>query len=333
MNRRVLLSGCRILIALAAAIGLLAAGAEAGQPIVMKYGTTVAPDHPNNLAALKFAELMNQRSQGKVKVEVFPAAQLGNEKELIENAMVGSINLFQVSPGALSLFQSELGILDCPYIFRDFDHMMKSVKGEIGKELSAKIEKSRGVRVLTLGYYYGARHLTTKAKAIKEPGDLKGMLIRGPDQPVYLEAIRAMGATPTPVAFSDLYMALRQGVVDGQENPIPTIYSYKYYEAQKFIMLTGHMIRTIAVGTNAKWYDGLPADVKQLFTAALAESESFNNDLVHKQEKELLEKLKGLGMTVVQPNIEAFRTAAKDVAKKFEEKWGKGLYERIVAVK
>ena len=311
----------------------LAASTNAGTPIVVKYATTVAPDHPNNLAALKFAEIVNRDSKGQVKVEVFPAAQLGNEKELIENTMIGSINLFQVGPGALSLFQSEFGIFDCPYIFRDFDHMMKTAKGDVGKELSAKIEKSRGVRVLSLGFYYGARHLTTKNKAVKEPADLKGMLIRGPDQPIYLEAIRAMGATPTPVAFSDLYMALRQGVVDGQENPIPTIYSYKYYEAQKFLMLTGHMIRTIAVGANAKWFDGLPEDVKALFARAMAESEKFNNDLVHQQEKELLEKLKGLGMTVVQPNVEAFRVAAKDIPKKFEDKWGKGLYERIVAVK
>jgi len=307
--------------------------ASAGAPLSVKYATTVAPDHPNNLAALRFAETVNRESRGQVKVEVFPAAQLGNEKELIENTMLGSISMFQVSPGALSLFQSDLGIFDCPYIFRDFDHMMKSVTGEIGKELSAKLEKSRGVRVLSHGFYYGARHLTTKNKAIKEPADLKGMLIRGPDQPIYLEAIRAMGATPTPVAFSDLYMALRQGVVDGQENPIPTIYSYKYYEAQKFLMLTGHMIRTISVGTNAKWFDALPGDVKQLFLRALADSEKFNNDLVHQQEKELLEKLKGLGMTVVQPNVEAFRTAAKGIPKKFEDKWGKGLYERIVAVK
>lgn len=322
----------RCLIAVLVVLGV-ATPAMAGAPISVKYATTVAPDHPNNLAALRFAEIVNRESKGQVKVEVFPAAQLGNEKELVENAMVGSINLFQVGPGALSLFQSEFGIMDCPYIFRDFDHMMKTAKGAIGQELSAKIEKSRGIRVLSLGFYYGARHLTTRNKAIKEPADLKGMLIRGPDQPIYLEAIRAMGATPTPVAFSDLYMALRQGVVDGQENPIPTIYSYKYYEAQKFLMLTGHMIRTIAVGANAKWYDGLPADVKQLFVRAMAESEKFNNDLVHRQETELLEKLKGLGMTVVQPNVEAFRSAAKDVPKKFEDKWGKGLYERIVAVK
>lgn len=330
MMRRVSMGWC--VVAAVLLLGLIAP-AGAGAPITVKYATTVAPDHPNNLAALKFAEIVDRESKGQVKVEVFPAAQLGNEKELIENAMIGSINMFQVGPGALSLFQSEFGIFDCPYIFRDFDHMMKTAKGDIAKDLSAKIEKSRGVRVLSLGFYYGARHLTTRNKAIKEPADLKGMLIRGPDQPIYLEAIRAMGATPTPVAFSDLYMALRQGVVDGQENPIPTIYSYKYYEAQKFIMLTGHMIRTIAVGANAKWFDGLPGDVKALFATAMAESEKFNNDLVHQQEKELLEKLKGLGMTVVQPNVEAFRTAAKDIPRKFEDKWGKGLYERIVAVK
>jgi len=159
------------------------------------------------------------------------------------------------------------------------------------------------------------------------------MLIRAPDQPVYLEAVRAMGATPTPVAFSDLYMALKQGVVDGQENPIPTIYTYKYYEAQKFIMLTGHMLRVNVVGASASWYNALPADLKKLVGDALKEAIKYNNDLTLQQEKEMLEDLKKNGMTVVEPDVAAFREAAKDIPKKFEDKWGKDTAARLAAVK
>ena len=309
-------------------IGLNAQAAD----IIIKFADTVAPDHPNHLAAVKFAEIVAQKTNGRVRVDTFPAAQLGNEKELIEGTMLGSVDMFQASPGALSLFQAEFGILDCPYIFRDLDHVYKTVRGPIGAELSQKIAKSRGIKLLAMDWYYGARHLTTRDKAIKVPADLKGMLIRAPEQPVYLEAVRAMGATPTPVDFSDLYMALKQGTVDGQENPIPTIYTYKFYEAQKFIMLTGHMIRIITVGTNASWFNKLPKDIQTAIEEALVEAGAFNNDLVKQQEKGLIGNLKEKGMTVIEPDVEAFRKASQSVHLKFEDKWGKGLYEKIVAV-
>ena len=306
-------------------------GAQAAD-IIIKFADTVAPDHPNHLSAIKFAEIMAKKTNGRVRVDTFPAAQLGNEKELIEGTMLGAVDMFQASPGALSLFQQEFGILDCPYIFRDLDHVYKTVRGPIGAELSGKIAKTRGIKVLALDWYYGARHLTTKDKAIYKPADLKGMLIRAPEQPVYLEAIRAMGATPTPVDFSDLYMALRQGTVDGQENPIPTIYTYKFYEAQKYLMLTGHMIRIITVGTNASWFNKLPKDIQTAIEEALAEAGAYNNDLVQKLEKDLIVNLKEEGMTVIEPDVAAFRKASESVHLKFEDKWGKGLYEKIVAV-
>jgi len=210
---------------------------------------------------------------------------------------------------------------------------MKAAKSDVVKEMGAKLEKNRGVKLLTAEIYYGARHLTTKNKPIKSPADLKGMLIRAPDQPVYLAAVRAMGATPTPVAFSDLYMALKQGVVDGQENPIPTIYTYKYYEAQKYLMLTGHMLRVNVIGADAAWYNKLSPDLKGVIGKATDEAVKLNNELTLKQEKDMLDELKKLGMEVVQPNVEAFREAAKEVPPKFEDKWGKGTFDRLKAVK
>jgi tripartite ATP-independent transporter DctP family solute receptor len=210
---------------------------------------------------------------------------------------------------------------------------MKAANSDVIKEISDKLDKNRGVKILAADMYYGARHLTTRNKAIRTPADLKGMLIRAPDQPVYLEAVRAMGATPTPVAFSDLYMALKQGVVDGQENHIPTIYTYKYYEAQKYLMLTGHMLRVNLVGVSSSWYNSLPNDLKDLINKSLKEAVKYNNELTLKQENDMLEELKKLGMIVVQPDVEAFREAAKGVPKIFEKDWGKGTAERLAAIK
>ena len=327
MHRKALILTLAIMTVVAFGVSVQAA------EIVIKFADVVAPDHPNHLSAIKFAEIMAKKTNGRVRVDTFPAAQLGNEKELIEGTMLGSVDMFQASPGALSLFQPEFGILDCPYIFRDLDHVYKTVRGPIGAEMADKIAKSRGIKLLAMDWYYGARHLTTRDKAIQKPADLKGMLIRAPEQPVYLEAVRAMGATPTPVDFSDLYMALKQGTVDGQENPIPTIYTYKFYEAQKYIMLTGHMIRIITVGTNASWFNKLPKEIQVAIEEALAEAGAYNNDLVQRQEKELIGNLQNEGMTVVEPDVEAFRKASEGVHLKFEDKWGKGLYEKIAAVK
>ncbi|HOV38303.1 MAG TPA: TRAP transporter substrate-binding protein [Spirochaetales bacterium] len=300
---------------------------------VIKFSTPVAPDHANTLAANKFAEMVNQGSGGRLKVEVFPANQLGNVKDVIEYLMTGSVHMYIGGTSETSLFQPEWGVMDCPYLFRDFDHLIKAANSDVIKEISDKLDKNRGVKILAADMYYGARHLTTRNKAVRTPADLKGMLIRAPDQPVYLEAVRAMGATPTPVAFSDLYMALKQGVVDGQENPIPTIYTYKYYEAQKYLMLTGHMLRVNLVGVSSSWYNSLPDDLKDLINKSLKEAVKYNNELTLKQENDMLEELKKLGMIVVQPDVEAFREAAKGVPKIFEKDWGKGTAERLAAIK
>lgn len=325
-----------ILLALSLTVGVFAGGSKESGAVkeqVIKFSSPVAPDHANTLAANKFAEDVAKGSKGLLKVEVFPANQLGNVKDVIEYLMTGSVHMYIGGTSETSLFQSEWGVMDCPYLFRDFDHLMKAANSDVIKEISDKLEKNRGVKILRADMYYGARHLTTRTKPIKSPADLKGMLIRAPDQPVYLEAVRAMGATPTPVAFSDLYMALKQGVVDGQENPIPTIYTYKYYEAQKYIMLTGHMLRVNVIGAASAWYNGLSSDLKNVINTALKDAVKYNNDLTLKQENDMLAELKKLGMEVVQPDVAAFREAAKGIPKIFEKDWGAGTADRLAAVK
>ena len=300
---------------------------------VIKFSTSGAPDHPNTIALMKFVETVNKQAPGRLKIELFPANQLGNGKEVIENVMTGSIHMFLTGTSETSLFQTEFSIMDAPYLFRDYDHLMKAARSDAMKEIFQKIEKNRGIKINTMEIYYGARHLTTRNTPIKSPADLKGMLIRAPGQPIYLDTVRAMGATPTPVAFSDLYMALKQGVVDGQENPIPTIYAYKYYEAQKYLMLTGHMLRVNVVGCNAAWYNSLSDDLKQIMEKAMAETVKLNSELTLKEEKDMLVELKKLGMIVIEPDVPAFRAAMKDIPSKWEDKWGKGLYEKLANIK
>ena len=336
MNRRTTF----VTIALMAVVTLVAfagggreaAPATAAQPQTVVFSSPVAPNHPNTLAANRFAELVNAGSGGRLRVEVYPANQLGDVIQVIENVMDGSVHMYIGGTSETSMYQPQFAVFDAPYLFRDCDHLMKASSSPVAAEMSALMERNHGVKILSAQLYYGTRHLTTLTKPIMRPADLAGMLIRAPDQPNYLEAVRAMGATPTPVAFSELYMALRQGVVDGQENPIPTIYTYKYYEAQNYIMLTGHMRRVNVIGANAAWYNGLPADLRQLIDRSLTEAVGLNNELTLKEEVDMLESLKKEGMTVVEPDVEAFRQAAQYIPGVFAAQWG-DFYQRLAAIR
>ena len=301
--------------------------------IKINFGHPLPPNHPNHLAAEKFAKLAMENSNGRIKVDIYPANQLGNAKQLCEGVMLGSIKMALTSPARVGLFQPEFSILECPYLFRDIQHLKNTLRGEIGKELAEKIEKNRGFKMMAMDWLYGTRHVTTKGKQIKKPEDLKGLLIRTPELPIYVETVRAMGATPAPVNFADLYMALKQGLVDGQENPVATIYTYKFYEAQKYLKLTSHMIRNVIVFTNAGWYNNLPEDIRTILENAMMEATKYNNHLIVNEETDYTEKLKAEGMEIVDSDVDAFRKACSQVHKKFEKDWGKGLFERIQAVK
>lgn len=307
------------------------AGEGTAREQVVSLSTPVAPDHPNTIAANRFAEIVNNESGGRLRVEVYPANQLGDVIQVIENVMDGSVHMYIGGTSETSMYQPEFAVFDAPYLFRDYDHLMKASGSAVVDEMSDLLEANHGVKILSAQLYYGTRHLTTRNTPINEPADLAGMLIRAPDQPIYLEAVRAMGATPTPVAFSDLYMALRQGVVDGQENPIPTIYTYNYHEAQGYIMLTGHMRRVNVIGANAAWYNGLPSDLQDLIDRAWDEAVALNNELTLQEEVDMLDSLKELGMTVVEPNVEAFREAAEYIPSVFADEWG-DFFQRLTEI-
>lgn len=330
MKPRVILWGVLVLVL----IGLMRVGsAGAEQPIVIKLGNVQPADMPVNIGLRKFADLVAEKTKNQIQVQVFPASQLGTEQEILEGVQLGTIHMFEGSTGAVGRFLPELEAFAAPYIWRDTDHMLKVVRGSIGGGLADRLVKAKGMRILDLGWLFGNRHLTTKARAVHRPEDLRGMKIRVQPVGIYLDTIRAMGANPTPMEWKEVYLGLQSGVIDGQENPPSVIYSAKLFEVQKFVMLTGHITQNQAIVINDKFYQGLsPALQKALLEAAI-EAGNFQNDLVVKQEKVDLDRLKEKGMTVVRPDVKAFREATKDVYKKFAEKWEPRFYERIQAVK
>jgi tripartite ATP-independent transporter DctP family solute receptor len=315
-------------------IGLTYSGpAGAQQPIVIKLGNVQAPADIVQTGLKKFADLVAERTKNQIQVQIFPASQLGTEQELLEGVQLGTIHMFEGSTGSVGRFLPDLEAFAAPYIWRDLDHMLKVVRGPIGQELAERLVKAKGMRVLEFGWLFGNRYLTTKSKAIYKPEDLKGMKIRVQPTAIYLETIKAMGANPTTMDFKEVYLGLQSGVIDGQENPPFVIYNNKFFEVQKFVMLTAHITQNQAVVINEKFYQGLSPAFQKILTDAAIEAGNFQNDLVLKSEKADLDRLQEKGMTIVQPDVKAFREATKDVWKKVSEKWEPRLYERIQDVK
>ena len=316
------------------AVGLAGPGsAGAQQPIVIKLGNVQATADIVQTGLKKFADLVAERTKGQIQVQIFPASQLGTEQELLEGVQLGTIHMFEGSTGSVGRFLPDLEAFAAPYIWRDPDHMLKVARGPVGQGLAERLVKAKGMRVLDFGWLFGNRYLTTKSKPIQKPEDLKGMKIRVQPTAIYLETIKAMGANPTTMDFKEVYLGLQSGVIDGQENPPFVIFNNKLFEVQKFVMLTGHITQNQAVVINDKFYQGLSPEFRKILTEAAYEAGNFQNDLILKSEKEYLDKLKEKGMTIVQPDVKAFREATKDVWKKVSEKWEPGLYEKIQAVK
>jgi TRAP-type transport system periplasmic protein len=318
---------------LAVGMFLLASPAPAQQPIVIKLGNVQEVGQTVQVGLKKFADLVAERTKNQIQVQIFPASQLGTEQEILEGVQLGTVHMFEGSTGSVGRFLPELEAFAAPYVWRDVDHMIKTVRGPLGTGLADRLVKSKGMQILDLGWLFGNRYLTTKSKAVYKPEDLKGMKIRVQPTAIYLETIRAMGANPTPMDWKEVYMGLQTGVIDGQENPPVVLYNAKLYEVQKYVMLTGHIMQNQAVVINDKFYQGLSSEFRKVMREAAIEAANFQNDLVLKQEKEDLDRLKEKGMTIVQPDVKAFREATKDVYKKFAEKWEPRFYERIQEVK
>lgn len=331
-SRRELLKGSVALAALAGAGS--AQAATSFKKMTIKLGHLNTIDHPVNLGAVKFKEVLESKTGGAVKVEIFPAGQLApNENELIQGVRLGTTTMGLTSAGGLGVFVPDYQVMAVPYIWRDMEHIKKVTRGDLGASLSDQAVQKLGVRVLDGARLYGDRLLTTKNKVIKIPDDLKGMKIRVPEVPIYLETIRAMGASPVAVATAEIYTALATGVADGQENPATSIYTWKLYEVQKYLMLTGHITQNNLIIINEGFWKGLEPALQTVLRAAVWESGDHETAMAVTLNKEALTNLKAKGMEIHEVDLDAFKKATAVVPGKFADKWSPGLADKIRAVK
>jgi len=293
---------------------------------------TSAPDHPYTLGMVRYADLVKERTKGRVAIQIHHSRQLGDERQVVEGLQLGTIHLTVSSTGPLGGFVPEINVVDLPFLFRDADHAYKVLDGEIGRDLLTKFD---AVGIKGLAYWEnGFRHITTSKKPIREPGDMKGLKIRVMENKVHQAAFRQLGADATPMAWGEVFTSLQQGLLDAQENPIPIIYTFKLNEVQKYVSLTGHVYSPAPLLMSKKTWDRMPADIQKVMADTALEVARYQRDLIHEQEQKQVGELRAKGMTVIEhPDRAAFREAMKPVFEQFQGQFGKDLVQRIVNTK
>jgi len=297
--------------------------------IQMKSADVMAAESAYGQGMEMFADLLREDTNGEIDIKHFPAGQLGKDLDIVEGVKLGSIDI-----GIVGAAQNKVtDALSIPFLFEDAEHMNKVLRGDIGKKLREKYEEQTGIKLIGFAYF-APRVLTTKGVEVKTPADLKGLKIRVPEVPIMVDTWKTLGASPTPIAFTELFSALQTGVVQAQENPYEIILQNSFYEVQDTLIETFHSIPARYLIMNKKRYDSLTPEQQELIeknwlkAADFIEKTYLENDAKYKQE--LLAK----GMKFIQPDIEAFREATKDVWKKYApEAWGEGVYEEIQALR
>src|SRR5690349_11953472 len=326
MKRRALLAA-----AVAAAFAFSALPSAAQQPIVIKFSHVVATDTPKGKGAEYFKKLAEERTKGKVKVEVYANSTLYKDKEEVEALQLGSVQILAPSVAKFGpLGVREFEVFDLPYMFDNFDELHKVTNGPVGQALFKKLE-SKGIT--GLAYWDNGFKEMSANKPIRVPADYKGLKMRIQSSKVLGDQMKALGAIPQVMAFSEVYQALQTGVVDGTENPPSNFYTQKMQEVQKYLALTNHGYLGYAVIANKKFWDGLPADIRGALDSAMKDATKYANDIAKKENDDAIEAMKKSGKTEIISLTDAEKAAMKKalapVHKENESRVGKAVIEEV----
>ncbi|MFN3809430.1 MAG: sialic acid TRAP transporter substrate-binding protein SiaP [Roseateles asaccharophilus] len=329
ISRSTLLKTCG---ALGAAVLLACAGAAAQAQTVLKWAHVYEVGEAYHKQALWAAEEIKKRSNGRYVIEVFPASQLGKETDINQGLTLGTVDIIYTGMAFAGRTHPPLSIASGPFMFRDLKHWQAFRESNVFKDLAKNYSaKSGGHQVV--GYtYYGQRHLTAN-KLVQKPEDMKGMKLRVPDAPLFMMFPKAVGANPTPIAFAEVYLALQNGTVDAQENPLPTIDAKKFYEVQKYIMLTGHITESIVtIVSNSSW-GKLSEPDRKLFRDVLWEASTRASKDIVDAEADLVSTFEKRGTSVVKVDRGPFMQAVQKAVTAPDAPWSKALYEQVQALK
>jgi tripartite ATP-independent transporter DctP family solute receptor len=295
----------------------------------LRFAHTISPDDAMHLALLEFSKKVAQRTNSAIQIDVFPSGQLGNDPKTLEGVKLGTIDIGMTGNPFFTSFAPEMNVFDLPYLFRDFAHAYKVIDGPIGEDLRKGLEKNgmKPLGALEIGF----RNLTNNKRAVKVPDDVKGLKIRTTPNPAHLQAFRLLGANPAPMPITEVYLALKTGAVDGQENPIAHIYALKFQEVQKYMSLTFHAYTMSNVVMNLKKFQELKPEHQKVLVDSLAEARDWERQLNRKLDGEALAKIKAAGVQVEEnPDREAFRKVVADAtADEYVKKFGSDVLDKI----
>lgn len=317
-------------VAVVFALSMISAGiAVAAEKL--KFAHVYEAKEPYHKRMVEAAEIIKKRTEGRYEIEVFPASSLGKEVDINQGLALGTVDMIYTGNLFAGRSFGPLAIAGAPYMFRDLDHWRKYTKSDLFEELGAGYTKATGNHIVAHNYY-GQRHATSN-KPLNTCADMKNLKIRVPNAPLYMMFPKACEANPTPLAFAEVYLALQQGVVDAQENPLPTIQAKKFYEVQKFINLTGHISDSLLTIIGGPLWNRLSDADRAIFIEELqASAERVSQDIVD-SENSLASWFEAQGVTVNRVDIAPFREATMKLHNGPDATWSKDIYDRLQAIK
>jgi len=318
--KRCLFRSCGVL---GVVVGLIGTGeAWAGQKTEATDALVMFPGQIVYRAHELFAQKVAEKTKGGLTIKLVGSGQMGGIKENLEAIQAGNLEIAFMNNANLSTLHPNTMLFDLPFIFRDNDHMMRVVRGPIGKQVYAEYEKKTGVKLLMTGMMDGERSVWNAKRPVRTPEDVKGMKVRVMENPIMVDTFRALGALPTPMPSTEMYMAAKQGVIDGGELPPTSTLMQKLYEPAKYYSYTRHFNMPASAAVSAKWFFGLPAEYQKAVLEAAVEAVAWHDKMFAQDEQEAVEKLKSFGMQFNTADQAAFQKMMKPVYDKYADKVG-----------
>lgn len=312
---------------------MMLSGPASGADYKLRLGHATTPESTQHTAALKFAELVKERTKGAVELNVFPGSSLGSDQQMINLTRGGSVDIVFSGSTNFNGIVPQTAALELPYIFRDSSHAYKVLDGKVGQSLLDELGKHN---LKGLAYFEnGWRALTNNKRPVLTPADASGLKVRSTPNPYHLQALRLLGMNPSPLPISELYTALETRAFDAQEHPIAVLWSSKFYEVQKFLTLTNHAYSPIVAAMNKAKFERMPPEFQKIMVDSAHEAAVYQRDLNMRQERTVIEGLKKAGMQVIeQPDLAPFRKIVYEpVLAAYAEKHGTDLTTEIEAEK
>lgn len=319
-------------IGVAALLLMLVAQATAeAQKLQFKAATQASPGADMQLLLQKLKELAEERSTGNITVNVFHSSQLGSQQQMQEQVVLGVTEMV-MSQSQIVELEPKYGLFDFPFLFADRTHAYRVLDGEIGQQLSEAMVKAKGVRAIAYGEL-GFRQITNRVRPILSADDLKGLKIRVPPSRFRTAVFAALDAAPTTIDYKELYGAMQQGVVDGQENPLTAFQEKSMWEVQKFISITNHVFTPATLLVNERWWRGLNAQHRDLLQGAAKDAAIWQRAEMERMEQTLMQQFEARGVKIDRPNLDSFVTRTRGVWKQFEAQVGPEIVEAAVRLR